>query len=272
MTDHRFRFGIVGGQLEPADAITATARRVESQGYDVLLIPDTQRTVAPAIGCAIAAAATTTLRVGTHVLSAPNRTAGLVASETASLHTVSGGRFELGIGAGRPGAEQDAAALGMPFGSASERIGQLAATIAAVRSQSPETPIMVAAGGPKMLGVAARTADIVTMGLPPTTGPEGLADVVRILREQAGERFGQLELAQNLLAVGDEVPPWLLQYTGTDLAGLRAAGSVALLSGSTDEMVSALRRRRDETGISYVSTSLTFADALAPVVQVLAGT
>ncbi|WP_029137805.1 LLM class flavin-dependent oxidoreductase [Nakamurella lactea] len=272
MTDHPFRFGIVGGQLEPAEAIVATARGLESRGYDILLIPDTLRTVAPGIGCAVAAAGTSTLRVGTHVLSAPNRTPGLVAVETVSLHAVSGGRFELGIGAGRPGADRDAAALGMPFGSAAERIGRLEQTIEAVREQAPEVPIMVAARGPKMLAIAARTADAVTMGVPPATGPDGLAAVVRTLREQAGERIDQIELAQNLLAVGDEVPPWVLQYAGTDLAGLRSVGSVALLSGTPVEMAAVLRRRRDELGISYFSTSLAFADALAPVVELLAGT
>jgi alkanesulfonate monooxygenase SsuD/methylene tetrahydromethanopterin reductase-like flavin-dependent oxidoreductase (luciferase family) len=160
----------------------------------------------------------------------------------------------------------------MPFGSAAERIGRLEQTIEAVREQAPEVPIMVAARGPKMLAIAARTADAVTMGVPPATGPDGLAAVVRTLREQAGERIDQIELAQNLLAVGDEVPPWVLQYAGTDLAGLRSVGSVALLSGTPVEMAAVLRRRRDELGISYFSTSLAFADALAPVVELLAGT
>jgi alkanesulfonate monooxygenase SsuD/methylene tetrahydromethanopterin reductase-like flavin-dependent oxidoreductase (luciferase family) len=271
MTNHRFRFGIVGGQPGPADAFVASARHLESQGYDILLIPDTQRTIPPMIGCAAAVAGTTTLRVGTHVLSAPNRTPGLVAAETAGLHALGGGRFELGIGAGRPGADLDAAAFGMPFGTARERIAQVEATVSAVRAACPDVPIMVAAGGPRMLGVAARIADTVTMGVSPTTGPDGLAGVVGTLREQAGERLDRLELAQNLLAVGDEVPPWILQWSGADLPGLRAAGSVALLSGTPAEMAGVLQRRRDELGISYISTSFAFADALAPVVDLLAG-
>ena len=148
MTDRHFRFGIVGGRPETAVALTATARRLENLGYSVLLVPDTPHTLSPAIACAVAAAGTTTLHVGPHVLAAPNRTPGLVASETATLHTLTGGRYELGLGAGRPGAERDAAAFGMPFGSAAARIAQVDDTIAAVRHLSPDTPIMVAGAGP----------------------------------------------------------------------------------------------------------------------------
>lgn len=271
MTDRRFRFGIVAGGPQSAEALSETARRLEGLGYGVLLFPDTQHTLSPPIAAAVAAAGTTGLHVGPHVLSAPNRTPGQVATETATLHTLTGGRYELGLGAGRPGAEQDAAALGMPFGSAGARITQVEDTIAAVRQTSPDVRIMVAAGGPKMLAAAARLADIVTCGISPRADRSVLDRTVGVLREAAGQRFDRIEIAQNLLAVGDDVPSWVLQYTGTDLAGLRAAGSVAVLSGSTGQMADVLRRRRDELGVSYVSTSLAFADVLAPVVEQLAG-
>lgn len=211
------------------------------------------------------------MHVGPHVLSAPNRTPGLVASETTTLHTLTEGRYELGLGTGRPGADRDAAAFGMPFGSAGERIAALEATVAAVRQQSPDTKVMVAAGGPKMLRSAGRMADIVTFGLPPTAGRDALAAAVDAVHEGAGQRFDDIELAQNLLVVGDEAPPWTLKWAGTDLPSLQATGSVALLSGTPEEMAEVLRRRRDELSISYLSTSLPFADALAPVVQILAG-
>ncbi len=272
MTDRRFRFGIVAGRPEPAAALTATARRLEELGYGVLLVPDTPFTLSPAIACAVAAAGTTSLHVGPHVLAAPNRTPGLVASETASLHALTGGRYELGLGAGRPGADRDAAAFGMPFGSAAARITQVEDTIAAVRQRSPDTRIMVAAAGPRMLASAGRSADIVTFGLTPASGNDSLVSVVGALRAAAGSRFDGIELAQNLLVVGDEAPPEILRWSGTDLPGLRAAGSVAILGGPPSAMADVLRRRRDELGISYVSTSINFVDALAPVVELLAGT
>lgn len=48
------------------------------------------------------------------------------------MHTLTGGRYEVGIGAGRPGAETDAAELGMPVGSATDRITLLENAIADV--------------------------------------------------------------------------------------------------------------------------------------------
>jgi probable F420-dependent oxidoreductase len=272
MTDHRFRFGIIAGELHSAERWTDTARRLESLGFDVLLVPDTLNTLEPSIACAAAAAATTTLRVGPYVLSAPNRSPGMVAHQAGSLQSVTGGRFELGIGTGRPGAERDAATFGMPFGSPGERVQQLEATVAAVRERSPETPIMVAAGGPRMLRLAGQLADTVTFGLPPTAGPDALTSAVDAVREGAGERADRVELAQNLLVVGDEAPDWVLRWSGADLAGLVAAGAVSVVPGGPAKIADELRRRRDSYGISYICTSAAFADVLAPVAGQLAGT
>ncbi|WP_280219407.1 hypothetical protein [Nocardia neocaledoniensis] len=56
------------------------------------------------------------------------------------------GRFELGIGTGRPDAEHEAESLGMPWGSAAERREHLLATVAAVRARvDPAPPVVVAA-------------------------------------------------------------------------------------------------------------------------------
>ena len=111
--------------------------------------------------------AATTLHVGPYVLSAPNRSPGQVALEAASLTTLTGGRYELGIGAGRPGAQADAELFGRPYGSPRERIEAVRATIAAVRKRSPETPILVAGAGPRMLELAGELADTLAFGLPP---------------------------------------------------------------------------------------------------------
>src|SRR5262245_35521847 len=105
MTDREFRFGVVAGKAASGAEWAATARRAEGLGYDTLLVPDTLNTFAPFAALAAAAAVTTTLRIGTYVLSAPNRSPGLVAWEAETLQQLSGGRFELGIGGGRPGAE-----------------------------------------------------------------------------------------------------------------------------------------------------------------------
>jgi len=272
MTHRRFRFGVVVGERESAGALAERARRLENQGFATVLFPDTAYTLSPALAAAVVATASGALHCGPHVLSVANRTPGLVASETATLATLTGGRYELGLGTGRPGAAAEAAALDMPFGPVGQRIAQLRATVAAVRERAGGTRVMVAAAGPRMLGVAAQLADIVTFGLPPTAGPDELELAVNTLRDAAGSQFDTIELAQNLVVVGDDAPPAILRHTGTDLAGLRAAGSVAELHGTPAEMADLLRRRRDRYGVSYVSTSSLFAEQLAPVVELLAGT
>ena len=146
--DRPFRFGIVAARAGSGDEWASLAKRVESLGYASLLVPDTIHTLAPVVACAAAAAATTSLHVGPYVLSAPNRSPGQVALETRSLSTLSDGRYELGVGAGRPGADADAAVFGRPYGTPPERMDAVRATVAAVREQSPGTRILIAASGP----------------------------------------------------------------------------------------------------------------------------
>lgn len=271
MTTRSFRFGVVVGSARSGDEWHATAKRVESMGFTNLLIPDTLHTLSPNIAAASAAAVTTSLRVGPYVLSAPNRTPGQVAVETAGLATLTGGRYELGIGAGRPGAESDAAVFGMPFGSPGERIRQVVDTIAAVRERSPDTSILVAGSGPKVLRAAGELADTVAVGLPPHADESALAEAVARVREGAGDRFDDVEVSLNLFAVGGRVPSFALQAMGVDLDRLRAGGSISLLDGTVEEMVAELERRRERHGLSFLATNLEAAEALAPVAERLTG-
>src|SRR5438105_15937929 len=114
MGDHLFRFGLTNGVAGDMASWTSAARRAESLGYATFLLPDTLRTPAPLPALTAAAASTTSLRVGTWVLCDPLRNPRQLAWEAASVQALCGGRFELGIGAGRPDAEADCAALGVP--------------------------------------------------------------------------------------------------------------------------------------------------------------
>jgi probable F420-dependent oxidoreductase len=267
-----FRFGIVAAQARDADDWAATARRVESLGYSTLVMPDNLQGLSPFVGLASAASATTTLRVGTYVLAAPYRSAAEVAWQAASLDLLSGHRFELGIGTGRPAAAGEAERLRRPFGSFADRVEQVRDTIDAVTERAPGLPVLVAGSGERLLAVAAKRADSVAVGLPPQAGEDALAATVDRLRRLAGPRFDRIELNVNLLAVGTATPPWLRQYVGVEVEDLVAAGSTAVLSGSVPEMVDTLQRRRDRCGVSYVVTNVAFAAALAPVVERLTGT
>src|SRR5437773_2881695 len=101
-----FRFGVVAAVARSAVEWLARVRRVEALGYATLVIPDNMRhTLAPIPALAVAAAATTTLRLGTYVLANDLRHPVQLAKEVATLDRLSSGRLELGIGAGRPDSE-----------------------------------------------------------------------------------------------------------------------------------------------------------------------
>ncbi len=270
MTDRLFRFGLVAAQAGSGADWVAVAQRAEELGFATLLVPDTVHTLSPIPACAAAAAVTSRLRVGPYVLSVPNRTAGQVAYETATLATLTDGRYELGIGAGRPGSEHDAAAFGMPFGSPGQRLEKIRATVRAVREKSPATQVLIAAAGPRMLTLAAELADTVALGLPPAATAADLTTALTHVNRAGGG--ADVELCQNLLAIGTELPADMTRFVRLDLAGLAAAGSVNLLTGTLDEQCDTLRRRRDEFGISYVCINSGFADQMAAVVERLAGT
>jgi probable F420-dependent oxidoreductase len=272
MTEREFRFGVVTGRAPTGTEWAATARRAEELGYDTLLVPDTVHTFAPFAALAAAAACTTTLRVGTYVLSAPNRAPGLVAWESETLQQLSGGRFELGIGGGRPGAERDAAALGGDFGTPAARLDRVAETIEAVRKLPAPPPVLVAASKPRMLRLAAERADIVALGLPPQATEQDLARTVSALREAAGDRIGELEVHLNVAAVADDadaVPAWLSRMVGGDPRAMAAAGGIAFLLGPAERVADELRRRRAEHGVSYIGMSGLFMEQFAPVIRLL---
>src|SRR6185436_7008859 len=107
----------------------------EALGYTTMLVPDTLGpTLAPLPALAVAAGATRSLRLGTFVLANDFRNPVLVARECAALDFLSGGRFELGLGAGRPGAEQDNRALGIPFDSGAVRVERLAESLGVIKA------------------------------------------------------------------------------------------------------------------------------------------
>ena len=98
------------------------AAQLDADGWDALLVPDTLATASPVPALAAAAAVTERIRLRTWVLAAPLRSSAATVREARALQELSDGRFEAGLGAGRPHAEHEAAALGLPWPSAAERI------------------------------------------------------------------------------------------------------------------------------------------------------
>jgi probable F420-dependent oxidoreductase len=298
MTTHPFRFGVVAARARSGEEWAEKARRVEALGYAALVIPDNiQHTLAPLPALAVAAAATRTLRVGTYVLANDYRNPVMLAKEAASLDLLSGGRFELGIGAGRPTAAADHRMMGIPFDAGGARVARLAESLAIIKPllagqrasatgphyaamdaeisplpiQQPRLPILVAGSGPHLLALAAREADIVALGVGPDASEAAVAEKIALLREAAGARFAQLEINLNLMMVGEQIPRWIAAQFGPDAGQLARSGAIPVLVGTTDAMCDTLERRRETLGISYIMVADELMDALAPVVERLAG-
>ena len=268
MSETDMSFGLVLTATGSGRAWAEQASRAEQQGWSSLLVPDTLWTPSPFPTLAAAAAVTSTVRLRTWVLAAPLRSAAAVAREAASLQVLSDGRFDLGIGSGRPDAEHEAAQLGLPWGSPADRIRQVEDVIVAVREKVSPTPkIVVAAAGPRMLVAAARSADRVALALPPMAGHHDLAAAADRVRAAAP---GTIGLSQQLSGLAGRLPAWLTRG-GLDPRTLAAAGAVGMLVGDAAAMADTLRGRREELGIDEIIVPGELADEFAPVIRRLAG-
>src|SRR6188768_2922025 len=160
-----FRFGVTVPIRTDLPTWRERIRRLADSGYSTLLMPDVPRWQ-PAPGPTLAlAAALTNLRVGTWVYASPLRPAWSTAWEAHSLSVVTEGRFEMGIGTGRPGIEDELRERGMPVLSPGERLAQMRETVAALREldgTDVHTPVVMAIRGPKARALAVDVADTVT--------------------------------------------------------------------------------------------------------------
>lgn len=295
--------------MGPRDEWLAMVRRVEALGYSSFLALDHVVRGLDPVACLTAAAmATSSLRVGGFVFDNDFRHPALLAKAAASIDVLSGGRFELGIGAGWLKEEYDQ--TGIPFDPAGVRVARLAEAVRLIKRifaeehplsfqgehyavadlicpphpvQRPHPPIIIGGGSRRVLSLAAQEADIV--GITTRARPDGTKDTADLtaaataakiawVREAAGERFADLEL--NLI-VGDVVPTAHGRREAEALASRHGVSadeifdSPQVLVGGTDEMVERLQERRERFGFSYIVVMEPNLEALAPVVARLAG-
>jgi alkanesulfonate monooxygenase SsuD/methylene tetrahydromethanopterin reductase-like flavin-dependent oxidoreductase (luciferase family) len=243
-------------------------RRIADAGYSTLLMPDVPHwQPAPAPTLAVAAALAE-LRVGTWVYASPLRPAWATAWEAHTLSVLTDGRFEMGIGTGRPGIDDQLRELGLPVLTPSERLARVRETVTALRDlDGPDhhTPVVMAVRGPKAQALAAEFADTVNFALLPD---DSRAEVAQLAREFRAIR--DVELALHVPVIGDGVAPFMAP-PDTDTAALRAADSLAILPDDPAAAAEEIQRRREEIGFSYFVFGADFADTLAPVVAELAG-
>jgi alkanesulfonate monooxygenase SsuD/methylene tetrahydromethanopterin reductase-like flavin-dependent oxidoreductase (luciferase family) len=263
-----FRFGVVAPITTDLPTWRDRVRRVADSGYSTLLMPDVPQWQ-PAPGpTLVAAAALANVRVGTWVYASPLRPAWHTAWEAHSLSVLTDGRFEMGIGTGRPGIEDELRERGLPVRPPCQRLDQVRDTVTALRGlDGPDlhTPVVMAVRGPKAQALAADLADTVTFALMPG---EDRADITQVVRDFRATR--DVELAQHVAVIGDTVAPFMAP-PDTDPAELRAADSLAILPSDPAAAAEEIQRRREEIGFSYFVFGADVADAFAPVVAELAG-
>jgi alkanesulfonate monooxygenase SsuD/methylene tetrahydromethanopterin reductase-like flavin-dependent oxidoreductase (luciferase family) len=262
-----FRFGVTVPLTTDLPTWRDRVRRFADSGYSTLLMPDFPQ-LQPAPGPTLAlAAALTDLRVGTWVYASPLRPAWSTAWEAHSLSVVTEGRFEMGIGTGRPGIDDELRDLGMPVAPPSERLAQVRETVTRLRElDGPDlhTPVVMAVHGPKAQALAADLADTVTFALMPG---DARVDIERVVRDFRAIR--DVELSQHVAVVGDAVAPFMAS-PDTDPAALRAADSLAILPDDPAAAAEEIQRRREKIGFSYFVFGADVSDSLAPVVAELA--
>jgi probable F420-dependent oxidoreductase len=306
----RFRFGVQAHTAASGEDWAALARKVEDLGYSTLFVPDHfGEQLAPMPALMAAADATTDLNVGALVFDNDFRHPVVLAKEAATLDQLSGGRFEFGLGAGWLTADYDQS--GIPLDPPGVRVDRMIEGLAVIKGMfaddpfsfhgkhytieglnglpkpltRPGPPILIGGGGKRVLSFAAREADIV--GINPNmrsgvVGPDAAADAVASsvdrkvawVREAAGDRFDDLEL--NILTfltiVTDDragLAEKLAPTFGIDPAEVPELPHAFL--GTVEEICEDLERRRERWGVSYFVVQGDRMDALAPVVDRLAG-
>lgn len=271
-TPHPFRFSVPILPLYSRAAWLEFARRAESLGYAMIVHGDhpADGQLAPLVAFAAAAEVTSRLRFGGQALNNDLRHPAMLAQEALTLDMLSGGRLELGIGAGW--AEVDYRALGIRLDPGPLRLARLAEAVALVKqlvqggpvtfagqhyqtneldlkiapAQSPRMPLFIGGGRRRILELAAREADIVGMDMRSTGGVMDMAsftaaamdEAVGWVRRAAGERFAQLELHTlvHFVIVTDDRRAAAAQIL-EQIAAFRAHGYINDIELSPDEIL-----------------------------------
>ena len=262
---------------------------------------------------AVAAEATSTIGIGCRVLCTDYHNPVVLAKELATIDMFSDGRLEIGLGAGWVRSEYEA--IGVQWDPAGVRIDRMVETLSVIRAcmgpgeanvtgthvhavgfdglpKPVARPgrtmprVMIGGGAQRILGIAGREADIVSLNFNNESGKIGPAGVgsstaeltqskICWIRAGAGERFDALEI--EIGAYFTIVTP---QRAGTlekmgpmlGLTGEQFGEHPHALVGSVDEICAQIIERREQYGISYVTVGRAAMEAFAPVVERLSGT
>jgi probable F420-dependent oxidoreductase len=318
-----FRFSVQAFEATSAKQWTELARQAEDLGYSTLFTTDhyfgpgeisatsghRPVDVAPLSAMMSAAAVTERLRVGCRVSCVDYHNPVVLAKELATIDLLSEGRLEAGLGAGWVAAEYDG--IGIPMDGPGVRIERLAEVVSLLKAhwsgddinidgkyvhahgfagrpipvQKPHPPIFIGGGSPRILRLAGRLADIVSLNFNNASGRLGSSSVmssgaaeteekISWIRDGAGDRFDQIEIeiGAYFVGVGDGA--------GAQLDAMAARFGVSAdefashphaFFGSVDQICELLLERRERFGVSYVTVAQRHLDEFGPVIAAMAG-
>ena len=305
---------------QPLSAWRDQILKAEDSGYSTIAVADhfTQgSTIEPVVAMCAAASVTTRLRVLCTVFGNDYRHPVLVHRSMALLDVLSEGRVEVGLGAGWMQSDYEAA--GIPYDPPGVRITRFHEAVKVVKglfgdapfsfagdhytiraldglpkpTQKPHPPLMIGGGGRRVLGIAGREADIVSISVTSTPSgeiipekiaremsAEGIAEKIGWIRsgaEAAGRRLEDLELQLSVVCTLTDTADQartaldtLAKTYGADPAQVEKSPTVVV--GSLEQCVETLQERRERLGISYISFLFSEPTAVAPLVARLSGT
>ena len=330
-----FRFGIQADFRPTKAKWTEFAKKVEASGYDIITMPDHfTNQLAPIPALMSIANATSSLRIGMLVLDNDFRHPVVLAKELATLDVLSNGRLEIGLGAGWMPSDYEFS--GITFEKPSSRIKKLEESIAIMKSaftkgefnfdgsyfkiknyegfpkplQCPMPPLLMGGGGTKMLTLATKEANIISIAN--TKTKDFGADVIGRMSSMARSANESFNIEPNTISkksidslskvavdekvakihflAGDRMPnlelnirPFMINITNKvtiaieNLARNLNTGTQDVLEnpfaliGSPEKLIDDLLRRRERWGISYVIVGADVIDSFAPVVTHLKG-
>ncbi|MFZ6005017.1 MAG: TIGR03621 family F420-dependent LLM class oxidoreductase [Actinomycetota bacterium] len=306
----RFRFGIQLSTAPDGASWADLARKAEDLGYSTLFLPDHfGDQLAPLPAMMAAASATTELRVGTLVFDNDYKHPLVLAKELATVDVLSGGRLEVGLGAGWMQSDYDQS--GIPMDPPGVRVSRMEEGISVIKGcfgpgpfsfsgehyqvtgydghpkpvQSPP-PLLIGGGAKRVLSIAAREADIV--GINPSIH-SGRVDAAAAqngaaaetdkklawVRQAAGDRYDDLEINLLMFAgiITDDrkgTAEMMAPLFGLPPEELEVYPHACI--GTIEQIADDLRARRERWDASYFVFQGDAMETLAPVVAALRDT
>jgi probable F420-dependent oxidoreductase len=301
------RFGISVPGFGDLRQLVERAQWAEQAGFSTFAVSDHLNAASPFVTLQAVAGATHRLRLGTLVVNNDLRHPAVLAQDAATVDRLSGGRLELGVGAGWAWPEYRRA--GIAYDAPGTRVERLRETVTALRAlftgepvttdgphvllrehvvapvppQGAALPLLVGGNGDRVLALAAEHADIVSFtGFSPDRqgvnmrthfSRPGLADRVAHVRKHAAGRpaVPELNVLLQQVTITDD-----REYLAQLIAQRHHLSIVDVLScpflafGTVEEIHWQLLRLAGDFGISYVTVFNQHADDAAAVMAAFA--